>query len=126
MVVLLALTATATTGSTNPVVWTQHAASGFQSVGHAPEAIPAPPQPAPEQSPPKPVRSSAPAAPVPAPTHQPQHSASPPPGRSEQPEDSHRSDTRESSIQWSGHWGPGSTANTTSRSSRHSGSREEN
>ena len=124
-VVLLALTATATTGSTNPVVWTRDAASSIQSVGHAPEAIPAPPQPVPQQAPAKPARSSAAAAPAAAPTHQPQHSASPPPGRSAQPEDSQQPDIKESSIRWSGHWGSGSTTNTTWRSSSYSGSREE-
>jgi hypothetical protein len=40
--VLLALSATAATGSANPVVWSQRAASTIQSVGHAPEPSPTP------------------------------------------------------------------------------------
>lgn len=123
MVVLLALTATATTGSPNPVVWTQHAASTIQSVRHAPEAIPSP-QPAPEQAPANPARS-APAAPAAVPTHQPQHGASPTPDRSEQPEDSPRPEPTDSSSQWNGHWGTGTT-NSTRSSDRHSHSRDGN
>lgn len=113
-VVLLALTATATTGSPNPVVWTQHAATTIQSVGHAPEAIPSP-QSAPEQAPVNPARS-APVAPAPAATHQPQHGASPTPGASEQPDESTQTqpEPTESSNQRSGHSGSGTTSNSTS------------
>jgi hypothetical protein len=42
LTVLLALTVTAATGSANPIVWTQRAASTIKSVGHAPEASPSP------------------------------------------------------------------------------------
>jgi hypothetical protein len=107
MVVLLALTATATTGSPNPVVWTQDAASTIQSVGHPTGSIPSPAA-VPEQAPANPSRS-APAAPAPAATHQPQHAASPTPDRAEQPEDSPRPEPTDSSNQWDGHWGSGNT-----------------
>src|SRR3982074_966202 len=120
MVVLLALTATATTGSPNPVVWTRDAAATIQSVGHVPEVIPSP-QPAPEQAPANPTQS-VPAAPAPAATHQPQHAASPTPDPEDQSGDSHRSEPTDSSSQWSGHWGTGTT--TTWDSSRHSHSRD--
>ena len=40
--VLLAVTAAATTGSPNPVVWAERAGSSIQSVGHTPEASPSP------------------------------------------------------------------------------------
>jgi hypothetical protein len=65
--ILLALTATATTGSPNPAVWTSDAGSTIGSVAHA---SPSPtPSPAP---PPAAVRKAAP-----APTHQPEHHTSP-------------------------------------------------
>ena len=120
MAVLLALTATATTGSPNPVVWTRDAASTIQSVGHAPDVVPSP-QPVPDQAPAKPSRSSAPAAPAAAPTHQPEteHGASPTPDRSQQSDDSEQHDLKESSLQWSGHWGSGTATGTTSGASRH-------
>lgn len=77
--ILLALTATAATGSPNPAVWTQHAASIIGSVGHAPELSPSP-EPSPERS-----QESAPAAPA---AHEPQHEASPSPEPSAHPEES--------------------------------------
>ena len=82
--ILLALTATAATGSPNPVVWTQHAASTIGSVGHAPQASPTP-EPASEQSQPPP-RSAASAPP----THEPEHETSPSPEPSDHPEESPR------------------------------------
>jgi len=111
MVVLLALTATATTGSPNPVVWTRDAASTIQSVGHTPETVPGP-QPAPEQAPAKPARS-APAAPAAAATHQPKQVKAPTPSRCEQPEGSPRPEPTDSSSRWDGHWEAGNTTNTT-------------
>jgi hypothetical protein len=67
--VLLALTATAATGSPNPVVWTQRATTTIESVGHPAEAAPNP-EPSPEQP------HANPRAAVPAPpTHQSQHAA---------------------------------------------------
>lgn len=48
--VLLALTAVAATGSANPVVWSQRAASSIEAVGHATETSPSP-APTPENSP---------------------------------------------------------------------------
>jgi hypothetical protein len=125
MVVLLALTATATTGSPNPVVWTRDAASTIQSVGHAPEVIPPSPQPVPQQAPAKPARSSVPVAPAAAPTHQPQHGASPTPDTSEQQGDSQGHELKDSSLQWSGHWGSGTATSTTERASRHPRSRND-
>lgn len=74
--VLLALTATAATGSPNPVVWTQRATTTIESVGHAPEASPSP-----EPSHEAPRSTSA--AP---PTHEAEHEASPNPEPSESPE----------------------------------------
>jgi hypothetical protein len=126
MAVLLALTATATTGSPNPIVWTRDAASTIQSVGHTPDVIPSP-QPAPEQAPPKQARSSAPAAPAPVPTPQTQHQhgASPSPNGSEQSDDSQGHDFKESSLQWSGHWGSGTTTSTASGSPRHPRNRDD-
>ena len=128
MVVMLALTATATTGSPNPIVWTRDAASTIQSVGRTPDVIPTP-QPVPEQAPPKQARSSAPAvaAPAPAPTHQPQHQqgASPSPNSSGQSDDSQGHDLKESSLQWSGHWGSGTSTGTAWGSSRHPRNRDD-
>src|SRR4030088_474963 len=40
--VLLALTATAATGSPNPVVWTQRATTTIESVGHGSDVTPTP------------------------------------------------------------------------------------
>src|SRR5258708_10614103 len=58
-VVLLALTATATTGSPNPAVWTGDAASTIGAVGHVAEPGPTPhptahPPPSPPRPPPPP------------------------------------------------------------------------
>src|SRR5450759_3847573 len=82
--ILLALAATAKTGSPNPAVWTGDAAAAIGSVRHAVEASPGPvPSPA---KPPAPPRKAA----VPAPTHQPEHQASPRPLPSERSEESPR------------------------------------
>lgn len=79
---LLALSATAATGSPNPVVWTERATTTIESVGHAPATVPTA-EPSPQQSP----KSQRGAPPAPA-THQPQHKASPRPEPSESPEPS--------------------------------------
>lgn len=78
--VLLAVTATAATGSPNPVVWTQRAASTIESVGHAPEASPSP-EPSPERSEETPNGGAAA-----QPTDEPEHEASPSPEPSEHPQ----------------------------------------
>lgn len=70
-IVLMALTVTATTGSPNPAVWTQRAASTIESVGHAPQTTPGS-QPTPQRSAVNP-RSAAPAA------HAPSQEAAPKP-----------------------------------------------
>jgi hypothetical protein len=61
--VLLGLTAVAATGSANPVVWSQRAASTIEAAGHAREISPSP-APSPEKSP-----NTARRAPVAAPAH---------------------------------------------------------
>jgi hypothetical protein len=68
--VLLALTAVAATGSANPVVWSQRAASTIEAVGRAPETSPSP-VPSPERSP-----NTTRRAPAAAPTHGSQSKAS--------------------------------------------------
>ena len=72
---VVALGAFATTGSANPIVWTQRAAASIESAGHAPAASPSP---SPETESPRPV--------VAPPTHAPEHEASPQPEPSEAPE----------------------------------------
>ena len=62
---LLAITASAFTGSPNPVVWAERAGSTLQSVGHTTE-----PTPSPEPS--SQAQSSTPAAPAQA-VHDPEH-----------------------------------------------------
>lgn len=76
--VLLALSATAATGSPNPVVWTQRATTTIESVGHADVA------PSPEPSTEQPRTNPRVAVPA-LPTHQPQHSASQRPEPSDRP-----------------------------------------
>ena len=76
--VLLAVTATATTGSPNPVVWAERAGSSIQSVGHTPEAAPSP-EPSPE------TPHSAPAGPS-QPTKDSEHEAAQSPEPQESPE----------------------------------------
>ncbi|HEY8865262.1 MAG TPA: hypothetical protein VIO37_14015 [Candidatus Dormibacteraeota bacterium] len=93
-IVLLAVTATAATGSANPVVWAERAGSTMQSVGHTPEAAPSP-EPSPE------TPHSAPAAPA-QPTHDSEHDASQAPEPKESPEPTERSEPSESSS----HSGP--------------------
>src|ERR1700719_2188278 len=83
--ILLALTATATTGSPNPVVWSGDAASAIGSVAHTAEPSPIPsPSLAPPQAPPR-------KAALPAPTHAPSHDAATKPKPSERPVESPRS-----------------------------------
>jgi hypothetical protein len=79
--ILLALSATAATGSPNPVVWSQRAASTIEAVGRAPEASPNP-APSPERSP-----VTARSAPVAVPTHAPVHKAAPKPAPTQRPEE---------------------------------------
>ena len=79
--VLLALSATAATGSANPVVWSQRAASTIESVGHTSEASPSA-APSPERSP-----VTARSVPVAAPTHAPVHKAAPKPAPTQHPEE---------------------------------------
>jgi outer membrane biosynthesis protein TonB len=102
-VVLMALSAAAATGSTDPGVWTKRAASTIQSVSHIPDTSPNPPQnpaqeprgaaPVPQQVPPShdnPTagRHSQPTD-KPQPTERPEESPrpgeSPQPGHSESP-----------------------------------------
>jgi len=101
---LVALSATAATGSPNPVVWTERATTTIESVGHGPATVNSP-EPSPNVSP----RSSqgAPAAPS---THQPEHNASPSPEPSEsrEPTDSDSGD----------HSGPGPGSSSPSPSAR--------
>lgn len=117
-VVLLALTATAATGSPNPVVWTQDAATTIRSVGHAAETITSP-QPAPLNP-----ASSEQSAPAPAATH---HGASPTPDSSEQPDESTQPqpEPTDSSNQRSGHSGSGTDSNSASRGQSRSDSPNE-
>jgi len=79
--VLLALSATAATGSANPVVWSQRAASTIESVGHTSEASPST-APSPERSP-----VTARSVPVAAPTHAPVRKAAPKPAPTQHPEE---------------------------------------
>ncbi len=100
--ILLALTATATTGSPNPVVWSGDAASAIGSVAHTAEPSPIPsPSPAP---PPAPTRQAA----LPAPTHAPSHDAAPRPKPSDRPEESPRSQPTASPSPSEDHSGSGS------------------
>lgn len=78
--VLLALTATAATGSPNPVVWTQRATTTIESVGHAPDVAPSP-----ESSPQQPHANPRAALPAP-PSHEPQHTAAQRPEPSDHPQ----------------------------------------
>ncbi len=82
---LLALTATAATGSSNPAVWTQRAASTLQSIGHQPEVSPSP-EPETTREPsgetPEPARGET----APTPSHEAEHESSPNPGPSQAPE----------------------------------------
>jgi hypothetical protein len=103
--VLLAVTATAATGSPNPVVWAERAGSTIQSVGHTPEAVPSP-EPSPETS------RSAPAAPSQPTHHEPAHETSEAPEpaekpeKTERPEQSERPEPTETSSHSGDHSGP--------------------
>jgi outer membrane biosynthesis protein TonB len=86
--ILFALTATATTGSPNPAVWTGDAASTIGAVGHVVEPSPNPqPSPAPPP-PPAPPRKAV--VPPPVSARPPEQKASPRPEPSEHPEESPR------------------------------------
>ncbi len=73
-VIGLLLTAYAATGSPNPVIWTQNAASAINSITHGPEASPT-------------------AEPPSAPVQEPPRRSSQPPSEQEKPEAPERSDT---------------------------------
>ncbi len=113
--VLLAVTATATTGSPNPVVWTQRAASTIESVGHAPEASPSP-EPSRE-------RDETPGGAAAAqPTHEPEHEASPSPEPSEHSEQSPDPEPTTSPSPSEDHGGSSSPSPSPSLSDDHGGS----
>jgi outer membrane biosynthesis protein TonB len=96
--ILFALTATATTGSPNPAVWTGDAAATIGAVGHVAEPSPSP-QPstaAPAPAPPRKAAVPAPAPPAvhresprPKPSEDPQESPRPRPTSSPSPSDEH-------------------------------------
>lgn len=79
---LLVLTAAFTTGSPNPVVWTQRAASTIESVRHAPETSPGP-------KPSEPAHATPHSTPA-APKQHSEHGGSPSPQTTERPEGSPR------------------------------------
>ncbi|HSP10153.1 MAG TPA: hypothetical protein VLU92_11215 [Candidatus Dormibacteraeota bacterium] len=87
---VVVLAAFATTGSANPVVWTQRAVSSIESAGHTPAVVPGP------ESSPSPGTESPQAPAVAAPTHAPEHEGSPQPEPSEAPERSPSPQPRES------------------------------
>ena len=78
-VMLLAITASAFTGSPNPVVWAERAGSTLQSVGHSAE-------PAPNPEPSSQTQHSAPVAPAQQSTHEPDSEATDTPEPKETPE----------------------------------------
>jgi hypothetical protein len=65
--ILMALTATAATGSPNPAVWTQRAVSTISSVGHPATEIPSPEPTA------EPAQEAPPSGSAPAPSHEAEH-----------------------------------------------------
>jgi hypothetical protein len=104
--ILLALTATATTGSPNPAVWTGDAASTIGAVRHLPDPSlspqPSPPPPAPPRKAAVPAQARPPvtrrAAPPIEPTERPEGSPRPRPSASPSPSDDH------SGWYWSSRW----------------------
>lgn len=100
-VAIIALSAVAATGSPNPVVWTQRAASTIQSVSHIPEPSPNQPQsPTPDQrsnapvsqatqSPDRQAEPSEKAQPSERPEESPQPEPTERPSPSPEPSDSH-------------------------------------
>jgi hypothetical protein len=105
---IVALAAFATTGSANPVVWTQRVTSTIGSAGHAPSAVPSP-----EESPTPQTESPHPPAAAP-PAHTPEHEASPHP--SEAPERSSSPAPRESPAPSDDHFGTPSPTSSPSPS----------
>jgi hypothetical protein len=95
---LLALTAAFTTGSPNPVVWTQRAASTIESVRHAPETSPSP-------NPSEPAHAT-PHSTTAAPGQHPEHEASPSPRTTERPDGSPRPEHSESPNPTGDRFGP--------------------
>jgi outer membrane biosynthesis protein TonB len=114
--VLLAVTATAATGSPNPIVWTQRAASTIESVGHAPEASPSP-EPSPERSEETPNGGAAA-----QPTNEPEHEASPSPEPSEHSEQSPEPEPTTSPSPSEDHGGSSSPSPSPSPTDDHGGS----
>jgi hypothetical protein len=94
---IVALAAFATTGSANPVVWTQRVTSTIGSAGHAPAAVPSPEvSPSPRNESPHPPAAAPPAhtpeheaSPQPEPSETPERSPSPEPHQSPEPSDDH-------------------------------------
>ncbi|HUZ86245.1 MAG TPA: hypothetical protein VNF26_04790 [Candidatus Baltobacterales bacterium] len=92
---VVALAAFATTGSANPVVWTQRAASSLESAGHSPALVPIlQMSPSPQTESPRPPAAAPPArapeheaSPNPEPSQAPERSSSPEPGESPGPGD---------------------------------------
>jgi hypothetical protein len=99
-IILVALAATATTGSPNPAVWTGDAASTIGAVGHVAEASPSP-QPSPAPPPPAAPRKAV----APAPAPQPEPRESPRPVSPERPEESPRPQPTVSPSPWEDHSG---------------------
>jgi hypothetical protein len=85
--VLLAVTATAATGSPNPVVWAERAGTTLQTVGHTPE-------PAPSAEPTSDASHRVTAAPA-QPTHEPESEAKEPAEPKEAPEPRERAEPAE-------------------------------
>lgn len=108
-IALLALSATAATGSPNPRVWTERATTTIESVGHAPATVPSP-EPSPNKSPESQQRAPA----VPS-THKPEDHASPNPQPSDHPEESPRPEPTETSG-GDDHSGSGSGSGSSSTS----------
>ncbi len=87
--VLLVLTGTAATGSANPTVWTQRAASTLESIGHPADASPSPERvtiATPSRQTPKPTRGET----EPTPSQRAEHESSPSPEPRESPDHSPR------------------------------------
>jgi len=98
--ILVALAATATTGSPNPAVWTGDAASTIGAVGHVAEASPSP-----QPTPPPPPAAAPRKAAAPAPPYQPVKKQSPEPSSPDRPEESPRPQPTVSPSPSDDHWG---------------------
>jgi hypothetical protein len=109
--VLLALAATATTGSPNPAVWTGDAASTIGAVGHLPEPTASPePSPAPAAAPPRKAAVPPPArppetgkaSPIARSTERPDESPRPRPTVSPTPSEDHFGESWPTPPPWNG------------------------